>query len=339
MATGIRFDQEGRPSRGRLAAYLQDAFQRKRPPGWDCTVETPLLDRDAARRLGFDPRVDVLLTRTQDARRIWVEFEVSRADPVANQAKFASAAFFEGYGAGDAFVSMASRHIAPGRKALMATTAMFMRAVGIPAFQVELLPDLDGPAIKALNARPVESLREANIDVAAEIDRVIAVADARLVEGWHRIHMADNAFTVSANVRAWNAQMADSTLAARWGRRRVRFLVFDPASDRFAPSKFCAFVPATTGAIDGRAFHAVREPPGGMTLETYLFLGEQDARFDGHIARMHLERRLRYRAVPLSDAEGALMKTFRRWEASCSASVSIPRDGVLLVPPDHGLPG
>jgi hypothetical protein len=76
-----------------------------------------------------------------------------------------------------------------------------------------------------------------------------------------------------------------------------------------------------------------------MTLETYLLLGEQDARFDGHIARMHLERRLRYRAVPSSVAEGALMKAFRRWEASCSASVSIPRDGVLLVPPDHVLAG
>lgn len=331
MATGIKIDPEGRPSRGRLAAYLQDAFQRKRPRGWDCTVETPLLDSDAARRLGFDPRVDVLLTRAADARRIWIEFEVSRADPVANQAKFASAVYFEGCGRGDAFVSMASRHIAPGRKALLATTAMFMRAVGIPAFQVDLLPDVDGSTIKALNASSRARLDAAAIDVDAEIDRVIAIADARLVEGWHRIHMADNAFAVCANIRAWNAALDDPVTAKRWGRRRVTFLAFDPVSRLFAPSKFCAFVPAATPS-EGRFANSVREPPGGITFETYLSLGEQDPRFDGHVARMHLERRLRYRRLPIGEAEGEMSVALESWLSAHRDSIIVPRDGVVLIP-------
>lgn len=317
--------------RGRLTRHLQGAFLEACPAGWACTIEASLVLPPAAARLGFEPRADVLLTRADDARRIWVEFEVSRADPVANQAKFASAAFFEGCPPGDALVSMASRHIAPGRKALMASTAMFMRAVGIPAFQVDLLPDLDGPRIKALNAAPPEELAVAPIDVVAEIDRVIAVADARLVNGWHRIHLADNAFTVGANVRAWNAELADASVAASWARRRVRFLAWDPASGLFAPSKFCAFVPAGLPERTSGEARVVREPPGGMNAALYFSLGEQDPRFDGHVARKHLERRLRYRVVPLSGAEGPLAAAWRLWRDRCPLTVA--DDVVALVPP------
>lgn len=333
MATRIRVPDDHVPSSGGLARYLQHAFQRESARrGWACRIEAPLVGAEAARRLGFNPRVDVLLSRAGDGRRIWVEFEVSRADPVANQAKFASAAFFEGSGQGDAFVSMASRHIAPGRKALMATTAMFMRSVGIPAFQVDLLPDADGPTIKALNASPARRIEAALPDVGAEVDRVISVADAKLVAGWHRIHLADNAFTVAANVRSWNVEVADPVLASQWSRRRVRFLAFDPASRLFAPSKFCAFVPATTGSVEGRSFLSVREPPGGMTSEIYFSLGEQDPRFDGHVARRHLERRLRYRAVSISAMPGAMLEAFDRWRASCSRAVVTSRDAVVLEP-------
>jgi hypothetical protein len=320
---------------GGLARYLQQVFKREGARrGWTCVVEAPLLDIGAAKRLGFNPRVDVLMHRPDVDRRIWVEFEVSRADPVANQAKFASAAYFEGCGAGDAFVSMASRHIAPGRKALMATTAMFMRSVGISAFQVDLLPDADGPTIKVLNTSTEDAIATAGLDIVAEVDRVVAVADAKLVAGWHRIHLADNAFTVSANVRSWNAQLTDPVHVRRWGKRRVLFLAFDPASGLFAPSKFCAFVPATTGALEGQSFLAVRDPPGGMTLDVYYSLGEQDPRFDGHVARKHLERRLRFRAqsaVSLSDDQAA---AFGRWKLLLSNSVTIPNDAVILLPPD-----
>jgi hypothetical protein len=333
MANQLHPAGDDPPRTGRLARFLQLSFERESARlGWSCSIEAPLIDAHAARRLGFNPRVDVLLSRPDDDRRIWVEFEVSRADPVANQAKFASAAFFEGCGSGDAFVSMASRHIAPGRKALMATTAMFMRSVGIPAFQVDLLPDADGPTIKALNASSPQVLEGATLDVGAELDRVIAVADAKLVAGWHRIHMADNAFTVSANVRTWNAEVADPVLMRRWAKRRVRYLAFDPASRLFAPSKFCAIVPATTGALEGRSFLSVREPPGGMTSEIYFSLGEQDPRFDGHVARVHLERRLRFRAIAVSALPVGMAEAFQRWRTTFSETISVPRDAVVLGP-------
>ena len=60
------------------------------------------------RMLGFAPRADVLLSRADGSTRLWIEFEISRADPVANHAKFATAHLFEPRTSGDTFVSMVS---------------------------------------------------------------------------------------------------------------------------------------------------------------------------------------------------------------------------------------
>src|SRR5437879_7456209 len=92
---------------GSLTGYLQDAFAEHCPRGWTCHREAPLVGIDAAARLGFAPRADVMLEQPATSRRVWVEFEVSRADPVANHAKFGTSRFLEGDGRdGDAFVSM-----------------------------------------------------------------------------------------------------------------------------------------------------------------------------------------------------------------------------------------
>jgi hypothetical protein len=61
---------------------------------WEARYEHPLLDGDAARRLGMQPRADLLLTGA-DATRVFIEVEISRADPVANQAKFLVVAAME----------------------------------------------------------------------------------------------------------------------------------------------------------------------------------------------------------------------------------------------------
>ena len=50
---------------------------------------------DLERELGYGPRADVLLERADGARRLWIEFEVSRAYPVENHAKFATSHLFE----------------------------------------------------------------------------------------------------------------------------------------------------------------------------------------------------------------------------------------------------
>jgi hypothetical protein len=320
---------------GSLTPYLQEHFQASCPRGWRCRCEVPLVDAAAARRLGFEPRADVLLEKSDESKRIWVEFEISRADPVANHAKFATARFFEASVQREAFVSMSSRHIVRGRAALAAGAAMMMRSLGFPAFQVDLLPSLDARAIKRLNAVPrAELSRVAGLDVAPEIERVLAVTDAAIIDGWHRIHKADNHFTVSVNVRRWNHEMTEPSIRARWGRRAVQYYVFDPPTQLFAPAKFCAFVPSPLSKEPAMPFLLVREPPGAMTMDLYASLGEGDPRFDGHVARTHLASRLGYRAMALSSAPVQVATAFEQWHAEWADAVTTRRPTTILFPPD-----
>src|SRR5258706_334781 len=54
---------------------------------------------------------------------------------------------------------------------------------------------------------------------------------------------------VVANLWVWNDELEeDSTLS--WERRRAKYFVYDPGSGAFAPSKFCAFLPARGAAND-----------------------------------------------------------------------------------------
>jgi hypothetical protein len=282
--------------------------------------------------LGFAPRADVLLEQRETSRRVWVEFEISRADPVANHAKFGTARFLEGHGReNDAFVSMASRHIAAGRLALAAGAAMLMRGFGIAAFQVDLLPQLDAAAIKQLNSRPITS--STGIEVKAEIERVLRISDADVVNGIHRIHKADNPFAVAVNIRQWNAEVQRTELAALWGRRRVSYFVYDRATDLFAPSKFCAFVPTIRTAAAAKLPELLQGRAGGMTMSIYSSLGESDPRFDGHIAWKHLHRVLGYDDVGLERSSETLQAKFEKWQRQVEALVAVRSPVTLLTPP------
>src|SRR5919199_6882202 len=97
---------------GNLTLFLQREFARWCPPDWTCHHERALLPRDLERVLGYAPRADVLLERLDGSRRLWIEFEVSRADPVANHAKFATAHLFCPQPPTDSFVAMISPHVA-----------------------------------------------------------------------------------------------------------------------------------------------------------------------------------------------------------------------------------
>jgi hypothetical protein len=335
--------------RSTLTPWLQKRFAAHCPSGWRCSSEVALVDRAGRARLGFEPRVDVLLENESARRRVWVEFEVSRADPVANHAKFATARFFEGLPEHDSFVSMTSRHIEPGRAALAAGTAAVMRALGIPAFQVMLLPQCDGNRIKSLNALAPAELEREGPSVQQEVARVLDITDARLVANGHRIHKVDNPWTVALNVRRWNQEMSQPDIAALWGRRPVQYLAFDPATRQFAPSKFCAFIPGA----NLRTLEVGREPSldavwqghtGAaaaqstahvMTMAAYSLLGEGDARFDGGIARRHLEDQLGYGLVSLEQAPDHLVKAFGRWHAIWASHVPLRGHTRLLVPPVH----
>src|SRR6266540_6382768 len=144
-----QFVASGRGSH--LARYLQEQFQARCPAGWRCTRERSLLDLSDRTTLGYDPRADIVLERTDGSRRLWIELEISRADPAANHAKFATAHVLRPWSAADAFVSMISAHVARGRRNLGAGMIHVMRQVGIDAFQTVLLPDLSRDRIQLLN--------------------------------------------------------------------------------------------------------------------------------------------------------------------------------------------
>jgi hypothetical protein len=251
---------------------------------------------------------------------------------VANHAKFATAAMLEGLRSDDCFVSMTSRHIVPGRAALAAGTTIWMRGLGIPAFQVDLLPSLDEHSIKALNAQKL-TLKDdmQRVPIREEIDRVLDASSAAQVASGHRIHKADNVYSVALNVRQWNAEVRNEAGSMLWGQRRVRFLVFDPASGLFAPSKFCAFIPgpALMESIGSASPKATRL---GMTMDVYAQLGEQDPRFDGHIARRHLERRLGYRLCDVESAEPSVVNLFRDWAVGVNFWIVPDAKPAILIP-------
>ena len=109
---------------GQLASYLQDQFVARSPPGWSCEVEARVLDGRFEELLGYAPQADVLLASDDGRFRLWIEFEVSRADPVANHAKFATVHLFQPQRLTDTFVSMMSSHVAKGRRNLAANLVL-----------------------------------------------------------------------------------------------------------------------------------------------------------------------------------------------------------------------
>jgi hypothetical protein len=96
----------GKRCMGNLIVYLQGAFAMVCPPDWQVRPEVAVLPSDIVAMLGYAPRADVLLERRDGTRRLWIEFEISRANPVANRAKFATAQLFQPLPATDTFVAM-----------------------------------------------------------------------------------------------------------------------------------------------------------------------------------------------------------------------------------------
>lgn len=126
---------------GNLATFLQRSFSDNCPSGWICRREVWLLPPDLEQFLGYSSRADVVLEREDGARRLWIEFEISRADPVANHAKFATAHLFQPQLENDCFVAMMSAHVERGRRNLAANTILLMRHVGMSAFQTYFVFD------------------------------------------------------------------------------------------------------------------------------------------------------------------------------------------------------
>ena len=91
--SGPFFGENGRNSREVVARkHGPDPFVLDFAPVrlWTCVREVPVLDPPLAKLLGYAPTADVVLQRVDGTRKPWIEFEVSRADPVANHAKLQS---------------------------------------------------------------------------------------------------------------------------------------------------------------------------------------------------------------------------------------------------------
>jgi hypothetical protein len=260
------------------------------------------LTRELANLLGYSPRADVVLTEGTGGRRLWIEFEVSRADPVANHAKFATAHLFQPQAPNDVFVSMVSRHVDRGRRNLAANTIQLMRHVGMQAVQTVLFPALTGLEVQRWNQMEKDDLHRLGPDVQPEIERVFAVTTPQGAAGDHRIYLAGEVVDVLLNAREWNDEVATPSGRELWGRRLTQYFVAVPYSGGFAPCKFCAFLPIPSLRATGGIAATSR-----MTLPLYVQLDESEPRFDGNVAQRHLTKRLGM--VPKTPAEDPRLAT------------------------------
>jgi hypothetical protein len=263
--------------------------------------------------------------------RLWVEFEVSRADPVANHAKFATAHLFAPQRPADHFVAMLSPHIDRGRRNLAAATIRVMRRIGMSAFQTTLLP-LSTPAeVKRMNQLPVESLATAGIDVAAEVERALAVVTP--VGRWGRldVHLAGDLFDAITNLRGWNDDLQTQEGQRAWGKRACTYFAYDPSSQLFALSKFCAYTPVHPAAGGG---NEAASQWHRMSVAAYADLNDGTHVMDGQRAWQHMVNSLGMRQIPETEA-GSLVDEFAVWLSRYRDAITI-RSGkpTFLRPPE-----
>lgn len=310
---------------GSLTGFLQERFAASCPSGWSCQHEVDVLDAKWQRTLGYSARADVLLTRDDGQKRLWIEFEVSRADPVANHAKFATSHLFQPQASTDTFIAMVSSHVTRGRRNLAANTILLMRRVGMRAFQTILLPTISPDEIKRLNHLPLSDLLNASIDTEAELSRALLVSDAVSSSKDYELHYAGDLFDVFSNVQRWNTELATDRGKELWGKRTIKYFVFDPATNQFAPSKFCAYINAILQDAQGlEPNHPL------MTLPLYTSLDESEPKFDGNLAQTHLQHRL---SMYLASAKESphISEAFSNWQHLNADHIRIHPSGPLFL--------
>jgi hypothetical protein len=317
---------------GNLTVHLQNRFIECCPPGWIAHREVRLLSPELEQWFGYQARADILLERPEQQRRLWIEFEVSRADPVANHAKFATTHLFLPQAPGDVFIAMVSSHVTRGRANLAANTIGLMRRVGMEAFQTTLLPSCSGEAIKRLNHLTLNQLAHDPIDVQPEFERALQISEPLYEADHYHLYFVGNLLELMLNLREWNAQIITEEGSRLWGRRTITYFVHDPDSRAFAPSKFCAYL-AVPKLVDIAASLQSPQPTAtGLQIAEYLKL-HTDSRFDGARARVHLEKHL---AMQIADSAKrlTLMPVFEDWLRDHADFINLhPNGPQFLIPP------
>jgi len=259
-----------------IAAELQKRWIENPPRGWIAAREADLLSKAEREILGYRPLVDLVLTNRDSKKQLWIEIEVSRADPVANHAKFASAHLLRPLNSGDSFISLVSNHISRGRANLAAHTVFLMRTGGIRAFQMPLLAELSANEISGINQGtiPISTLPTPRLEEIIELTSPLTKSDNT------EIFYATNVLEVLLNVRQWNLDTLDSGARSAWGRRRVKYLVYDSRSGSFAPAKFCAY----TRMIQNYTDSYIKYFQPSMTIFAYSSIPQELGIFDGQKA-------------------------------------------------------
>ncbi|QDV68820.1 hypothetical protein Poly24_25330 [Rosistilla carotiformis] len=291
--------------------------------------EIDVLDAHWQRVLGYSARADVLLTRDDGSRRIWIEFEVSRADPVANHVKFATSHLFQPQSATDSFVAMVSPHVTRGRRNLAANTILLMRRIGMSAFQTVLFPTLDPAEIKRLNHLSAIELATHSLDTASELKRALLVADPLTITEGYQLHYAGDLFEVFCNTQRFNEELTTTHGQSLWGRRTIKYFVYDSRSGLFAPSKYCAYINALTPTNSSRTSQTPL-----MSMSLYTSLDESEPKFDGNLAQTHLQRQLNMRLTTLEQSP-AIEEAFVAWQTTKTNRIRThPKGPLFLVAPN-----
>jgi hypothetical protein len=275
----------------------------------------------------------VVLEKLDESLRLWIEFEVSRADPVANHAKFATSHLFQPQQPADRFLAMVSPHVTRGRRNLAFNAVALMRQVGMRAYQTVLLPYLTPADVQRLNHLEGPGLRAENLNIDREVERALVVTEPMVTMTDYEIHLAGDLLAVMLNVRQWNEDLATEPCRLLWGSRTVTYFVYDEESGLFAPAKFCAYsaVASTPPSPDSLRKGAGL---GIMTVAVYTALNDGSHLLDGGRAQKHLTHGLGMTAV---NPEGILEldAAFSQWRELHADCIALhPAGSVFLLSPE-----
>lgn len=304
-----------------LARRIQESIGDTCPGGWRCRREVAVLPPDLVRLLGYRPTADVLLESETSPERIWVELEISRADPVANHAKFGSAHLVLPFPPTDSFVSLVSRDVVVGRANLAAHATFMLRRLGLGAFQMALFPGIEAAHIKRMN----QGLEATSALPAADVEGVIRMTRGIDERDGVRIHYAANRLEALLNLDRWNRDIGDPECRNAWGTRRVRYFVYDAALGRFAPSKFCAYTRMSSLPAQrvGAAFPL-------MDIPFYATIDQNEKIFDGNRAWKHLVS-LGFQQRPLQAMPSMVQDQFKNWLARAGSTIKTTGGEVIIL--------
>lgn len=158
------------------------------------------------------------------------------------------------------------------------------------AFKTLLFPTLVPAEIKRLNHLSSIKLSTHSIDIASELTRALAIANPLSSTDGYQLQYAGDLIEVFCNTQRFNDELSTTQGQSLWGKRTIKYFVYDAQSGLFAPSKFCAYINAIPTIAPTFSAHQQL-----MSMSLYTSLDESEPKFDGNLAQTHLRRQLNMR--------------------------------------------